>query len=370
VFSKTGIFRRVGTLAAGLFFLIPFFAASQTTDSLPGWILYEKGIFQYEQGRLDEALELFSLSGREGLLTPEALYWIGRIYEEEGDYLMAEQRYMEALQDARFLYVPGEQWNIRYSLAGIYLNRKEFDRYEQLLLSIFDQEMMRNEQVIRREHAFAQVLKESGMDKLLLLYRLDLTYSQEAASQLGVFYAREKAWKSALIKNLYTVLSDFTGGMEYLIGKEPDFSFPVDMDEAWEKDAEFLIDLYEERAGSVDPDFSFSRDLKTFVPLEPVSDRRRAEQIILSRYPEFLMTPSVYALLKLENESGLEPFLRNGHLYRGLFYLGLSLYEEGYAERAGEVWRLLVMSGRNTSWEKLAARMLKDPEYRPSSLIY
>ena len=58
--------------------------------------------------------------------------------------------------------------------------------------------MVRNEEVIRREHSYAQMLKESGMDKLLLLFRIRLSYSLEAAGQLGIFYARSEAWKSSL----------------------------------------------------------------------------------------------------------------------------------------------------------------------------
>ena len=88
--------------------MFPFTARPKTgTNSrLPGWVLYEKGLSLYEKGELGLALEYLNLSAKEGVLTPEAIYGIGRIYEEEGDYLLAEMRYKEALEDARFSMYP------------------------------------------------------------------------------------------------------------------------------------------------------------------------------------------------------------------------------------------------------------------------
>ena len=138
MFSKRRFSGRVTALAAGVILFLSATAYSQPVDDqgLPGWVLYEKGLFLYEQGKLDQALEYFNLSAKSGSLTPEANYSIGRIYEEEGDYLLAEKQYDKALEDARFLYIPEQKWSIYYSLAGIYLNRDEYDRYEQMLLSV------------------------------------------------------------------------------------------------------------------------------------------------------------------------------------------------------------------------------------------
>ncbi|MDC7239432.1 MAG: hypothetical protein PQJ50_03630, partial [Spirochaetales bacterium] len=246
MFCKRSVFGRVGSAAAGIFLLITSLAGAQTAESLPGWVLFEKGRALYEQGDPGGALEMFNLSAGDGVLTPEAKYWIGKVYQAEGDYLLAEQRYEEALEDARFLYVPGTRWDIYYSLSEIYLNRREFDRYEQTLLSVFDNEMQRNSDIIRREHSYVQVLKTDGLDKLLLLYRLKLSYSLEAASRLGRLYNSSELWKSSLIKNLYVMLTVFSAGIEELITIYPDFSFPVTMDEVWESDPEFLMDTYED----------------------------------------------------------------------------------------------------------------------------
>ncbi len=372
MFSKRCFSGRTGAIAAGLILLVSFYCAAQSVEDshLPGWVLYEKGLSLYERGELGLALEYLNLSAKEGVLTPEALYRIGRIYEEEGDYLLAEMRYNEALKDARFLYVPEDKWLIQYSLAGIYLNRKENDRYEQQLLSIFDEEMKRNEEIIRREHSYVQMLKESGMDKLLLLFRIRLEFSQEAAAQLGVYYARSGEWKSSIIKNLYTVLTYFSGGLDFIMEKDPEFSFPVDLEEILESDQEFLISLYEGYAEEVEGGFLFRRNLDTLAPLAVNEDIQKAGKIILSRNPFFHMSPSLYALRKMECESGLDAFLESGKLYRALFYLALSLYNEGFPERAEEIWTLVSLSGRDTSWRTLSKKALGDPEIQTSFLIY
>ena len=370
--AKRSFSGRVGALAAGLIlFFTPVLSSQTVSDAeLPGWVLYEKGLASYRQGDPDRALEYFNLSAKSGDLRPEAIYRIGRIYEEEGDYLLAEERYKEALEDARFLYVPDDRWQIEYSLAGIYLNRGDLDRYEQLLLSIFDQEMTRNEEVIRREHSYVQMLKESGMDKLLLLFRTRLSYSLEAAGQLGVYYARSEAWKSSLIKNLYTVLSYFSGGLDLILEKDPDFAFPVDMEEAWEADTEFLISLCEEFAVSIDPSFQFSRNPSSLKPDNLQNDIVKAEKLIRSRFPFFSLSPSLYALRKMESEQGLEFYLEDERFYGALFYLAQSLYQEGFHQRALEVWKLLSLSGRDSSWKTLSVKALADPEISPPSLIY
>ncbi len=372
MFSKRSFSGRVTAFAAGVILFLSVAAYSQPVEDqdLPGWVLYEKGLFLYEEGELDQALEYFNLSAKSGNLTPEANYYIGRIYEEEGDYLLAEKQYDKALEDSRFLYIPEQKWSIYYSLAGIYLNRDEYDRYEQMLLSVFDEELSRNEEILRREHAYVQMLKEEGMDKFLLLFRINLTYSLESASQLGVFYARRGEVKRSLIKNLYTVLSLYSSSIEYLLAKEPDFSFPVDRAEIWQKDPEFLASLYEEYADRIDPAFQFQRDLRDFSLIDPEGDAQRAERIIKSRNPFFDLSGSLYVLRKIEAQEDLDIFLKDEKLYRALYFLGKALYNEGFSDRAREIWTLGSLSSRDNSWKILCNRSLSDPEYIPPSLIY
>ncbi|QEN07708.1 hypothetical protein EXM22_06790 [Oceanispirochaeta crateris] len=372
MFGKRGIFGRIRTIAAGIFFLTLVSLSGQSLEKqdLPGWILYEKGLAMFEQGRLSEALELITLSAGEGILTPEATYWIGRIYEAEGDSLLAKERYEEAIQDARFLYVPDDKWKIYYSLSDIYLNEKDYDQYEQVLLSIFDNEMKRNSEVIRREHSYVQVLKSEGIDKLLLLYRLQLTYSLEATSRLGRFYSGEGLWKSSLVKNLYPLLSLYSAGIESLIDRYPDFSFPVDMEEAWENDEEFLIDVYENLCRLSRSDFMFKRDLNSLKALQIEEDRIAAEKIINETFSTFHMSPSLYTLLKLENHLGENSFLNLETLYSALYFIGEALYQEGIPDRAMELWSLLTMSSHNSTWKTLALEKIKNPELETPFLKY
>jgi len=324
----------------------------------------------FEQGKLSEALELITLSAGNGTLTPEATYRIGRIFEAEGDYLLARKRYEEALENARYLYVPDDKWLIYYSLADLTLNENDLDQYEQILLSVFDDEMKRNSEVIRREHSYVQVLKSEGLDKLLLLYRLKLSYSLEAASRLGRFYNNQELWKSSLIKNLYPLLTLYSAGIESLINGYPDFSFPVDMDEAWERDEEFLIEIYEDYCRMSRSDFVFRRDLQTLESTRTAEDLLEAEEIIKKVFPYFRMTPSAYVLLKMESHKKELSYLNMEYLYSALFFLGEALYQEGNPERAEEVWSLLCMSRIPGAWKTLALEKLKDPDLKTPFLKY
>jgi len=368
LFCKKSISGRIRAVTAGLLLLITASVSAQSSESLPGWILFEKGKYLYEQGDLSSALEMINLSAGDGVLTPEAIYWVGKIYQAEGDYLLASRRYEEALEDARFLYIPETKWDIYYSLSEIYLNEKDFDSYEQILLTIFDDEMKRNTEIIRREHSYVQVLKTEGLDKLLLLYRLKLTYSLEASSRLGRFYNSEELWKSALIKNLYPLLTVFTAGIESLISKYPDFSFPVDMDEAWEADKEFLISSYEDFCSESGVDFQFTRDFKSLEPISIEDDIKKAETIIKNRYPHFSMTPSAYTLLKIEYHN--HSFLDMDALYSSMYFLAEALYREGFGESADKLWAILDMSRNQSSWKKLAESKLDNPEMETPYLKY
>lgn len=281
---------------------------------------------------------------------------------------MARKRYEDALDDARFLYIPELKWDIYYSLSEIYLNEKDFDSYEQILLTVFDDEMKRNTEIIRREHSYVQVLKTEGLDKLLLLYRLKLTYSLEASSRLGRYYNSEELWKSSLIKNLYPLLTVYTAGIESLISKNPDFSFPVDIEEAWEADAEFLISSYENFCIESGEDFQFSRDLQSLEPVSIEDDIKKAETIIKKRFPRFSMTPSAYTLLKIEAHN--HSFLNMETLYSSMYFLAEALYREGFKESADELWSILFMSRNNSTWKKLAQGKLSDPELETPFLKY
>ena len=339
-------------------------------EDLPGWVMFEKGLALFEEGRLDEALEMITLSAGEGEPNPEVLYWTGRIYEAEGDYLLATMRYEEALKKARFLYIPDQKWQIYYSLSDIYLNQRDYNRYEQTLLTVFDEEMKRNTEIIRREHSYVQMLKSDGLDKLLLLYRLKLSYALEASLRLGRFYNGRELWKSSLIKNLYTVLTFFSGGVELLITESPDFSFPVDMEEAWEQDPEFLISTYERMCGVKGREFSFSRNLTTLDADNIPEDLKQAEQLIREGFPRFEMTPSLYTLLKLEDHARRTGILELEDLYASIFFLAEALYQEGNPDRAEQLWSLLMLSSRDSTWKTLATGKIGDPDLKTPFLKY
>ncbi len=357
MFCERSVFRRTGIFTI---LLLRTFLAYGQGGNLPGWVLYERGRAFYEEGDLARALEYISLSApsREDL-TPEAIYWIGRIYEAEGDYLLAKKRYEEALGLVQYLYIPAQKWAIYYSLARLAYHGGDRIEYEQYLLSIFDSEVKRDFTTVRREYAYIQTLKTEGLDRLLLLYRYRLTYSLEATLWLGRHYSVEAFWKSSLLHNLYGVLALFTEGVEYLIQENPDFSFPVDMDKAWEEDTDFLINFYEKMVNSEGEGFSFTRDLENFEPLQLEEDRREAEAFISRSFPYFSLTPASYTLLKLEALA--RPPMELGVLYESLFFTAEALYQEGFTDRALEVWKVLGMSRRDSSWRSLALAKLANP---------
>ncbi|MDC7223625.1 MAG: hypothetical protein PQJ60_07765, partial [Spirochaetales bacterium] len=139
---------------------------SEKEKNMPVWVLMEKGKASFREGDFATALTYFTYSRNKGAVLPEAEYWMGRVYEEEGELPLAILQYEKSLDQARYLYIPEEKTEIVYRLAGAYLKGQEPEKYEYRLQRLIDDEVDRSREVVEREHLYTSTLKEKGLDEL------------------------------------------------------------------------------------------------------------------------------------------------------------------------------------------------------------
>ncbi len=304
----------------------------------PSWILLERGKNAFEQRQLSESLDYTLKALDSDTEFPEAEYQLGRIYQAQGQPVLAEEQYRRALSMAVYLRVPAQAVNYRYSLASLLLDRGPERRLEaeSILLGLANDEGFSRPQTIALSHRYIQTLSEGGIDNLLFLYRDELDASLQAHRLLGEMAWEEGRYRSALLHSTLTVLSLLSTASRIYLEHFPDWRFDIDM----------VID-----------------------PKQPDRD---------VRYPEawdgaaFLLQevsvnlPDVYSWLSAEG------------LWEELYLLGCALYAEGMSESARSLWRLLTVENslegtysalpETGIWGRLAVRQMQEPFISQGSL--
>lgn len=318
-----------------VFFL---FTSQFVSAAPPAWILLEQGKTFYEMRDLTAALNTLLDAVEGNNEYPEAEYWLGRVYEAQGQAVLAEEQYRRAIELALYLRVPEEKIEYRYSLASLLMaqgSSREVEA-EAILHALADEEGASRPETIAKDHQYLGIVTTSGFDELLFLYRDELTWSLKARRMLG-----EKAWidgrfRTSLLESTRVVLSLISTAAEGYREFEPAWRFDID-----------------EIADSEQPD----RDVR----YSGVTDGTAALlDLIAAEMPE------------------MEDWLQEEGFWSQLYLMASSLFAEGYEDAAVSVWLILVIedeydgtySSRTEAgtWGRLAVRQLEEPFISRGSL--
>ena len=158
------------------------------------------------------------------------------------------------------------------------------------------------QQAFSTQYAMVKVLKEKGLDKLFELYRWENNRHVRARRELGVFYYRTGRYNEAENNLVLAVMSAVTVGFDYILEKTADYD-------------------YTELAVHVEN---------------------------MCRYPE------------------LVDYMRKNEFFQSLYYLGASLYADGFRSRAEELWTLVAESAAgNSKWRARSLSQLREPFIEP-----
>lgn len=366
---------RIGktVILAVLFLSVSFLWADDVSPmdrDLDPWLLLEKGKGYFRDRDFATSLNYFSLAQEKGAIFPEVEYWIGRIYEEEGELVLAEEQYLKAYSLHKYLYIQDDKYEIAYRLSRLYLNRQAWDSYEDILLGLIQDEMGRNMAQVEQEHLLVRVIKERGIDELLFLYRNQYRYSLRALRELGVFYYKQGNYRSALIHNLYAVMSGFSAGADGLLEVFPEYQYPRSLEQLRDWDPLYLAEELESRIQRFRPDFLFPRDplSREFKDQQAAIDRGLA--ILDEEGDPYRFSGLLYSLQKMGLRSGVYTYLKEQGFYSSLYYLAGSLYGEGFENQARELWEVLYRSENAGNWALEASMQLENPHLDDDLLIF
>lgn len=291
------------------FLVAPLF--SQIYQDEPDWLLLERGRMAVRAGELGTALTYFrTVQGRaddEGRAHPEADLWIGYIFEQEGEWSLAEEQYRRVLENREALYVPEDAYTVLYRLAGIYERSSRYGSYEGVLKQILtlDRTVPGSNQldprVVERQEAIYRLFLRDGLNKLFILYREDRRKYQMAYTKLGVFTYRTGLYRESIQNLLQALMTPVTNLVEQIRLKDFSYQFA---------------------------------EMEELIP-------RALENPVFSAYLQEAFVPEI------------------------LYYLGASLFAYGEIGRADEVWRLLLLFPDQEPFRARAVRQLSSPFVEP-----
>lgn len=197
-------------------------------DSAPGWLVFEKGKQLFDSEDYGDALYHFRKALETIGSSPEVEFWIGRVFEAEGEYVLAKKQYETAIKERRLLLVPDDVLSIRYQLAKVNYVNRDFAAYSGQLEAIIEYDTMQRKKTNLLEfkpRTLSSVLVQRGYDKLLELYRIDDHGGLNAYYDLGVYKYRTGFFESATDYLTFAVVLTCTTAIEYLIHLDPDYRF-------------------------------------------------------------------------------------------------------------------------------------------------
>ncbi len=268
----------------------------------PPWLLLELGKKAFREKNFGQALDYFRTSIANGVITPEAQMWIGRVFEEEGELDLAENQYQKALADSSQFEIPDEAAAIRYDLARIYYNTNQYGKYEVTLKNIVseDKEYSDPKEAFTRR-SMVRVLKTDGLDKLLVLYRLTNKKTLQAHSDLGELYYRTGRYSDAIMNLTFSTIT--------------------------------ILSVAIDRVAASDPQYEFS---------------------------------TIGALFDITaKNTTVTDYLSSANLFKDLYYLAASLYAEGTTNRATAIWRTVTRWSQKDAWYRQSAAQLRSPHIEP-----
>lgn len=297
----------------------------------PAWLLLENGKAAYEKRELTESLDYLLEAVELEIEYPEAEFWLGRVYEAQGQPVLAEEQYRRAISLSLYLRVPEDNILYRYVLADLLMARgpERALEAEAILHGIADEEGASNPSSINLDHQYIKLITESGLDELVFLYRDELTSSLKARRILAEKAWNEGRYRSSLLHSTRVILSMLSTAADRYIGDWPDWRFDIDLAEDVEN-----------------PD----RDI---------------------RYPG--MTDGTARLIELiyQNEETLSAWMEEEGFWPQMYLVSVSLYANGFSEAAVSIWELMVVTDTLSGisiprpeagiWSRLALVQLEEP---------
>ena len=216
-----------------VFQFTPGTVASQSrVGSVPAWVLYETAERHFRNREFSLALEMYGEALSVQPVFPEAMAGMARVHRAAGDTTLSKRYFLRALGDAHHLIIPDQEYALRLELARLYeLSGTEQDmrnRQEQLEAIVARDPIFSRTEDPQRRDAMVDLLYRNGLNRVLVLYRLDFPQSLEAHRRLGqlLLDARSPDDREQAVEHLLFAVVEIAGrAVEALIDIQFDFTF-------------------------------------------------------------------------------------------------------------------------------------------------
>jgi tetratricopeptide (TPR) repeat protein len=220
------------------------------------WLMYEQGNAAAGQAEYGKALQLYKAAIEGAGIFPEAEAAVGDIYLEEGEPALAQKQYEKAYSLRKSFYIPEMQYQILYKLGNLFEIQQQYKQMEDTLGRIVSEDRHFQETASQRVRTQVEkVFAEKGLERVLVLYTFDDTFSAAAHSKLGWFYYRTGRFGPAVSQLLFSVIYRASEIKKAMLERDVDYEFSTltDMLAAVDKTADmssyasssgFYKDLY------------------------------------------------------------------------------------------------------------------------------
>ncbi len=245
-------------ISAGLFLLLCWQTGlfgqnllDQFDEDTPVWIIFEQGKEAYHRGEFGDALSLFREARRreDAGRYPEAEYWMGIIYEEEGELQLAEEQYELALEYRDRLSIPAMVYQIRYRLIHLYRLSGQMERFVQANNAILTESSLYGnpENIETLHHKMMDIFLKDGLDYTLILYRPELTFEKQALRNLAFTHLQEGQDQAASFKMMVLASHILSTAIRQYRISFPDYQFTQEPEETPISRSRALLERIEER---------------------------------------------------------------------------------------------------------------------------
>jgi len=278
-------------------------ATAAAAQGEPAWVAYERGRQAFRAGEFGEAVRMFRGAIERGGPYPEAEAAIGEVYLVEGSLGLAERQFQRAIRQRGALAVPEDEFSLWYRLAEVYELLENPRAYELALREVVERdERYRDDEYSSEREGYRRVVREEGLDRLLVLYRQPDDFARKAHALLGEHYLRTGNYGRAVEHLLFAAIKVLSE----------------------------LIEIELER----DPRYEFS---SVSALLDRVEQRRETREYL--------------------GETGL---------YRMIYYLGSALYgDDPSLTTARVIWETVSEREAAGDWARRAAEQVADPTLEP-----
>ncbi len=190
---------------------------------MPGWVLFQKGKNSYDNRDFSTAFKYFREASRIKDY-PEAEYYIGQIFENEGEFPLALRQYERAELLKDDLEVKSFYIKITVKKAELYKKMKKPNLYQETLEDLLDKESGD-----RNKKEYMKILPERLMDKglanLFNYYRLEGDELVYPSGELGIYFFQLSQDNNSLKYLTPSVLIIMTKAFNILRDYDPEYVF-------------------------------------------------------------------------------------------------------------------------------------------------